>query len=101
MLLYLYCMVGYICSQVKEVFRVAKAFFDLPLSVKEKYARSSESRNNGYGGLKKERCVCMRACVSVSVCLRERMHAHCNSLTSLANSLPPLLPPPDTLQCVA
>ena len=71
MLLHLYCKVGYICSQVKEVFRVAKAFFDLPLSVKEKYARSSESRNNGYGGVKKERCVCVcvRACVHACVCV--------------------------------
>ena len=53
--------------QVNEVFRVAKFFFDLPLAVKEKYARSRETRNNGYGGMKKERCVCVCVCVVVVV----------------------------------
>ena len=59
----------YICSQVQDVFRLAKAFFDLPLSAKENYARSRETRNNGYGGMQKERyvCVCVRACVCVCV----------------------------------
>ena len=66
----------YICSQVQDVFRLAKAFFDLPLSAKENYARSRETRNNGYGGMQKERYVCVRAracvcvwCVCVCVCV--------------------------------
>ena len=56
------------CSQVENVFRLAKAFFDLPVSIKEKYARSKETKNNGYGGMKKERCVCVCVCVRACVC---------------------------------